>query len=291
MANLNNEKIKQLKQQRKDMNKEIAVLQGNGTDSRLKNVLLLLAFITLFLGILTGMIKADVGGFGSGILAPVIGNVNGLNKILPAKSLSSSVAKDPSATTDKSSSIADSSSATDSPVVTTTTTDTSKAAGKQSATKGAKAAASSQTAIKAKAAAGTQAGKNNQTVSNPQTNAGSQTGTVTQNATGVQAAAGVQTPAGAQAGSVTQNAAGSQTNAAAQTADAQAAEKAKLSDFVDTYSKMDAKSAASILGNMTGDLHLVAKILTNMRASKRADIMANLNVNLASKLTVLMGKQ
>lgn len=237
MANLNNEKIKQLKQQRKDMNKEIAVLQGNGTDSRLKNVLLLLALITLFLGILTGMIKADVGGFGSGILAPVIGNVNGLNKILPAKSLSSSVAKDPSATTDKSSSIADSSSATDSPVVTTTPTDTSKAAGKQSATKGA------------------------------------------------------QTPAGAQAGSVTQNAAGSQTNAAAQTVDAQAAEKAKLSDFVDTYSKMDAKSAASILGNMTGDLHLVAKILTNMRASKRADIMANLNVNIASKLTVLMGKQ
>ena len=78
MANLNNKKIKQLKQQRKDMNKEIAVLQGNGTDSRLKNVLLLLALITLFLGILTGMIKADVGGFGSGILAPVIGNVNGL---------------------------------------------------------------------------------------------------------------------------------------------------------------------------------------------------------------------
>ncbi|SHJ65378.1 hypothetical protein SAMN02745136_00669 [Anaerocolumna jejuensis DSM 15929] len=255
MANLNNEKIKQLKQQRKDMNKEIAVLQGNGTDSRLKNVLLLLALITLFLGILTGMIKADVGGFGSGILAPVIGNVNGLNKILPAKSLSSSVAKDPSATTDKSSTIADSSSATDSPVVTTTPTDTSKAAGKQSATKGAKAAASSQTAVKAKAAAGTKAGKNNQIASNPQTNAGSQA------------------------------------SAAAQTADAQAAEKAKLSDFVDTYSKMDAKSAASILGNMTGDLHLVAKILTNMRASKRADIMANLNVNIASKLTVLMGKQ
>lgn len=273
MANLNNEKIKQLKQQRKDMNKEIAVLQGNGTDSRLKNVLLLLAFITLFLGILTGMIKADVGGFGSGILAPVIGNVNGLNKILPAKSLSSSVD-------------------------TTTPTDTSKAAesktgkanaqtaaGTQPTTKGAKTSASSQTAVKAKAAAGAKAGKNNQTASNPQTNAGSQTGTVTQNATGVQ------TPAGAQAGSVTQNAAGSQANAAAQTADAQAAEKAKLSDFVDTYSKMDAKSAASILGNMTGDLHLVAKILTNMRASKRADIMANLNVNIASKLTVLMGKQ
>lgn len=278
MANLNNEKIKQLKQQRKDMNKEIAVLQGNGTDSRLKNVLLLLALITLFLGILTGMIKADVGGFGSGILAPVIGNVNGLNKILPAKSLSSSVAKDPSANTGKSSSIADSSSATDSPVITTKPT-----------AKGAKAAASSQTAVKAKAAAGTKAGKNNQTTSNLQTNAGSQTGTVTQNATGVQAAAGAQTPAVSQAGSVTQNAAGSQTNAAAQTADAQAAEKAKLSDFVDTYSKMDAKSAASILGNMTGDLHLVAKILTNMRASKRADIMANLNVNIASKLTVLMG--
>jgi len=54
---------------------------------------------------------------------------------------------------------------------------------------------------------------------------------------------------------------------------------------------MDAKSAASILGNMTGDLHLVAKILSNMKATKRADILANLDINTASKLTVIMSAQ
>lgn len=79
-------------------------------------------------------------------------------------------------------------------------------------------------------------------------------------------------------------------------ADAQAAEQEsidaeKLADYVSTYSKMDAKSAATILDNMvSGDIDLVTKILANMKPAVRGDILANMNVNSASKLTVKLSK-
>lgn len=79
-------------------------------------------------------------------------------------------------------------------------------------------------------------------------------------------------------------------------ADAQAAEQEsidaeKLADYVSTYSKMDAKSAATILDNMvSGDIDLVTKILANMKPAVRGDILANMDVNSASKLTVKLSK-
>lgn len=95
-----------------------------------------------------------------------------------------------------------------------------------------------------------------------------------------------------------QAAAQAQTDAAAQqaAADAQAAEQEsidaeKLADYVSTYSKMDAKSAATILDNMvSGDIDLVTKILANMKPAVRGDILANMDVNSASKLTVKLSK-
>ena len=79
-------------------------------------------------------------------------------------------------------------------------------------------------------------------------------------------------------------------------ADVQAAEQEsidaeKLADYVSTYSKMDAKSAATILDNMvSGDIDLVTKILANMKPAVRGDILANMDVNSASKLTVKLSK-
>ena len=216
---LKDDKLRQLKQQKKDMEKEIASLHGTGIGNKLKGVLIFFMVILLFLVLLTGMIKADIGGFGSGVLAPVIGNISGLNKILPAKSLAAA-----GTATAADTSTAGSSSA-DAPV-----------AGNPS-----------------------QAADNTQTADNSQTAA---------NATGI---AITSTPAAVPAASASPSS-NAQTNAqsaadAQAAAEAQAAEAAKLADYVAAYSRMDAKSAASILGNMTGDLHLVAKILANMSAS------------------------
>lgn len=258
--NSNNEKLKQLKQEKKDMEKEIAALSENGTGSKIKNFLLLFALLTLFLGILAGMIKMDIGGFGSGILAPVIGNISGLNKILPDKNLSSAGTNAATSNTGKNNStISNSSPVTTAPAAVT------------------QPAAASHTAANATGTADVQ------TTAGPQPTAQTPTAPPT-------AAAASQPSADTQTVSPSQAAAATKAATDTQTTDSQAAEKAKLADYVDTYSKMDAKSAASILGNMTGDLQLVAKILTNMKASKRADIMANLDVNTASKLTVLMDK-
>lgn len=229
---LKDDKLKQLKQQKKDMEKEIASLHGDGFGNKLKGVLIFFMVIILFLVLLAGMVKTDIGGFGSGVLAPVIGNISGLNKILPAKSLAAAGA----ATTAADTSTTDSSSADAS--VTGTPTQVTQSADNTQAAANATSIANTPTPSAAPAASASP-------TSNTQTN--------------------------------TQSA-----------ADVQAAEETKLADYVAAYSKMDAKSAASILGNMTGNLHLVAKILTNMSASKRADILANMDINIASKLTVLM---
>lgn len=248
MKNLNSEKIKELKEQKKEMEKEIAALNENGAGSKIKSIIIFLTIIILFLGVLAGMVKADVGGFGSGILAPIIGNVSGLNKILPNKSVASTASDNTPAKTNTNDTTAGLSSGTDassantkSTANTQSTADTSQVVANATGVSNTKTSASSQKAVTAKKSSASQA---------------------------------------AQAASRTAN-----------TTDAQAAKEAKLADYVDTYSKMNAKNAASILGNMTGDLPLVAKILMNMRASKRADIMANLDVNIASKLTLLMSNQ
>lgn len=54
------------------------------------------------------------------------------------------------------------------------------------------------------------------------------------------------------------------------------------------YSEMEASSAASILENMTGDLDLVCKILSNMKEAQASAILAEMDTNFASKVTKKM---
>lgn len=62
----------------------------------------------------------------------------------------------------------------------------------------------------------------------------------------------------------------------------------KVKDWAATYTKLDAKDAAAILSEMTGDLDLVTQILLSMNSSKRAAILAEMDPVYAAKLTHVM---
>lgn len=61
-----------------------------------------------------------------------------------------------------------------------------------------------------------------------------------------------------------------------------------VADYVKAYSEMKPKAAAAIMEKMTDDLELVARILRNMKADKRGDILAAMNAEVAANLTKLM---
>ncbi len=61
-----------------------------------------------------------------------------------------------------------------------------------------------------------------------------------------------------------------------------------VSDYVKAYSEMKPKAAAAIMEQMTDDLELVAKILSNMSATSRGDILAAMNADVAASVTKLM---
>ena len=58
--------------------------------------------------------------------------------------------------------------------------------------------------------------------------------------------------------------------------------------WAEAYSKMDAKSAAAILEEMTGDIDLVSDILNNMKSTQRAAILAAMDPVFAAKITKVM---
>ena len=62
----------------------------------------------------------------------------------------------------------------------------------------------------------------------------------------------------------------------------------ELEDYVKTYSSMKPKEAAAIFDTMTDDLNLVAEILENMDAQSRADILGKMNSETAAKVTEIM---
>ena len=68
----------------------------------------------------------------------------------------------------------------------------------------------------------------------------------------------------------------------------QVQEDEQLADYVSGYSKMKPKQAAAIFDTMTDNLDLVAKILENMKAQTRADILGNMNSDTAAKVTKIM---
>ena len=65
-------------------------------------------------------------------------------------------------------------------------------------------------------------------------------------------------------------------------------EDEKIKDYVSMYSEMKASEAAEIFNNMTGNLDLVAKILTNMEADTSSAILGKMDTDIAAKLTVMM---
>ncbi len=62
----------------------------------------------------------------------------------------------------------------------------------------------------------------------------------------------------------------------------------EIEDYVKTYSSMKPKEVAAIFDTMTSDLKLVARILKNMDAQSRADILGKMNSDIAAKVTEIM---
>lgn len=62
----------------------------------------------------------------------------------------------------------------------------------------------------------------------------------------------------------------------------------EIEDYVKTYSSMKPKEAAAVFDTMTDNLGLVAEILENMDAQSRADILGKMNSETAAKVTEIM---
>lgn len=62
----------------------------------------------------------------------------------------------------------------------------------------------------------------------------------------------------------------------------------KVRDYVSTFSNMDSEEAAKILGSMTDDLDLAADILSDLSASTRGAIMGKMDPAVAARITKIM---
>lgn len=69
---------------------------------------------------------------------------------------------------------------------------------------------------------------------------------------------------------------------------AQTAEDEQLDDYIKTYSSMKSKEAAAIFDTMTDNLKLVAQILDGMDADSRAAILGKMTSDTAAKVTEIM---
>lgn len=65
-------------------------------------------------------------------------------------------------------------------------------------------------------------------------------------------------------------------------------ESAEIEEYAKTYSEMDADAAAAIFEAMADDLNLVSRILSVMNAEARGDILAEMDPTIAAKLTKIM---
>ena len=63
---------------------------------------------------------------------------------------------------------------------------------------------------------------------------------------------------------------------------------AALTDYAQTYASMDPAAAAKIFESMTNDLDLVAKILGQMSAESRGSILASMDSEIAARITRIM---
>lgn len=63
---------------------------------------------------------------------------------------------------------------------------------------------------------------------------------------------------------------------------------AQIQDYVNTYAQMKPKQAAAIMEKMTDNLNLVAKILKNMDVAARGAILGNMDSEVAARITKIM---
>lgn len=63
---------------------------------------------------------------------------------------------------------------------------------------------------------------------------------------------------------------------------------AEMEDYAKAYSSMDPAAAAKIFNSMTGNLDLVAKILSAMKPDARGNILGAMNADVAAQVTKLM---
>ena len=77
------EKIKELESKRKEMQEELDELRGRTVKGKAACVLAFFLSLGVLLGIFVGMVKLDIGGIASGVLAPTISDVPVLRSILP----------------------------------------------------------------------------------------------------------------------------------------------------------------------------------------------------------------
>ncbi|MDE7017476.1 MAG: hypothetical protein K2P65_07845 [Lachnospiraceae bacterium] len=68
-------------------------------------------------------------------------------------------------------------------------------------------------------------------------------------------------------------------------------EDARLSSYAQAYAEMEAASAARIFEQMTNDLELVAKILGQMSAESRGNILAAMDSEIAARVTKIMNPE
>ncbi len=68
----------------------------------------------------------------------------------------------------------------------------------------------------------------------------------------------------------------------------QVQESAKLSSYAQAYADMEPAAAAKIFEEMTSDLDLVAKILNQMSAESRGNILAAMDSEIAARVTKIM---
>lgn len=78
---------KEAKQRARELSEQEAHLNGDDDGGGISVFLVTLLIIIIWVAILCLLIKLDVGGFGSGVLAPVLKDVPVINKILPKDSV------------------------------------------------------------------------------------------------------------------------------------------------------------------------------------------------------------
>ncbi len=220
--------IKNLKSQQKDNKKEInRIKEENG--QRNPSARLTVILVILFLLILLLLIKLDVGGFGTKVLGPIIGDVPYVNKILPASAQQET----------SGDAVAKAEDNTEEVEATTEAEVTTEAATTEAPKK-----------------------KNNKKSSNKKNEDISDSGS-----------------GGSDGGNGSDNSGGDVSTLNLDPT---------LKMYVETYTNMEPATAAAILEGMSGDYPLVADILINMDATTRANILAAMNPNNATKISKIM---